>query len=124
MVAGQHPEAILPFVVNNVVNVTNGAFAECVSHIPMSASISGCINVNFIAARIVEVFSPENMVAWGGGKVQGAGAAKQSVRHAKFVLSRLQSHDGAGHGRNQMSRRQSHKRMETVTDKTRRQPRQ
>src|ERR1700674_528970 len=102
MVAGEHPETVFPFVVDDVVHVADGAFRECVSHIPMSASIVGCVNVNFVTLRIVEVLSPEDVVTGSDGKVQGTGAAKQLVGYVKFCLSWRQSHDGAWHRSNQM----------------------
>src|SRR5450755_2624174 len=98
MIAGQNPEAVFPFVVDDVVYVADRASGECVSHVPMSATISRCVDVDFVTLRIVEVFSPENIVAGYGSKMQGTGATKQFMRHAKFCVSRAQSDDRARNG--------------------------
>src|SRR5580693_557990 len=97
MVAGEHPETVLPLVINNVVHMTDIAFRECVGNIPMSASIGRCVDMNFVTLRVVEIFSPEYVVAWSGSQMQGACAAKQLMGSTKFCFSWRQSHDRAWH---------------------------
>src|SRR5208282_156879 len=102
MVAGEHPKAIFPFIVNDVVDMPDGTFGEGVGRLPMSASVGGYVNVNFVTLRVVEIFSPENVVIWRSGKVKGAGATQQLVGQLKFGASRRLSHNGVRHGADQM----------------------
>src|SRR5579863_4045272 len=97
MVAGEHPETVLPLVINDVVHMTNIAFRECVGNIPMSTSIGRCVDMNFVTLRVVEIFSPEYVVAWSGSQMQGTGAAKHLMGLVKFRFSGRQSHDRVRH---------------------------
>src|SRR5580692_4062196 len=95
MVAREHPETVLPLVINNVVHMTDIAFRECVGNVPMTASIGGGVDVNFVVLWVVEIFSPEYVVAWSGSQMQGTCAAKQLMGSTKFCFSWRESHDGA-----------------------------
>src|SRR5215469_1494382 len=57
VVAGKDPEAIIPGIVNDVVNVSNGGLGECVGNLPSLALIRGSVDVDFVAGGVVEILS-------------------------------------------------------------------
>src|SRR5690349_2296084 len=60
VVSGENPEAVLPPVVNDVVDVADGVPGKGVSHVPGETGIARCIDEDFVASGIVEIFSPEH----------------------------------------------------------------
>jgi hypothetical protein len=76
MVAGEHPQTVLPLVINDVVHMADSASREGVGNVPMSTSIGGCVDMNFVMVQVIEIFSPEYVVARSGGQMQWTCAAK------------------------------------------------
>ncbi len=48
VIAGQHPETIFPGIVDDVVDVANGALGEGVGDAPGGAGVGGGVDVDFI----------------------------------------------------------------------------
>jgi len=69
VVSGQHPKAILPGIVNYIVDMSDGALGEGVGDAPSRAGVGGGVDVNFLASGIVEVLSPEYGPTRHGGDV-------------------------------------------------------
>src|SRR5579863_4198847 len=98
--------------------MANLALREGVGHIPMRTSIGGSVNVDFVPARVVEIFSPKDMAARCSAKVQGTSAAKHAMRNAKLRFSQCQRYDGMRNCTNQLPRRQHHESVKTIAEKT------
>ena len=96
VVAGQNPQAVLPGVVDDVVDVANAAFGEGVGDAPGRAAIAGGVDVDFFARGVVEIFSPIDCAAGNCGDVQGAGSAGDGVGLAKFRFIGTESDNRSG----------------------------
>ena len=78
------PKASSPGIVNDVVDVTNGALREGIGDAPSRATVAGRVNVDLIASSIVEVLSPKYCAAWDSGDVQGACPTGDRVSALEF----------------------------------------
>ena len=118
VVAGQHPQAIFPGIVNDVVDVTNCALGERVGDAPRCAGVGGRVDVDFIPRGVVKVFSPEycstDCPARNGSDVQRARAAEDRVRALELSFARAKRDDRSRNGGDESARRQHRERMETI----------
>ena len=90
VVAGQNPETVAPGIVNDVMDMANGASRKRVGHGPGCASVGRRVDVDFFSGGVVEVLSPINPAAGNGGDVQRAGAAGDRVGCAEFSFVGLE----------------------------------
>jgi len=124
VIAGQHPEAIRPGIVDDVVDVTNCALGECIGDAPGSTGVSGSVDVDFMASGVVEILSPIDCAAryasGNDGDVQRAGAAEDRVSAAKFGFAGRfagrKRDDRSRDGGDESAGRQSSKRVKTVAE--------
>src|SRR5271167_2224028 len=63
VIAGEKPEAVSPWVVDDVVYVADCSLGKGVGDIPLHAAVGRSVDVNLIAGGVVEVLSPENIAA-------------------------------------------------------------
>src|SRR6266702_8814004 len=99
---------------DDVVNVTNGAFGERVGDAPRGTTISRRVDVNFFARGIVEVLSPEHGTAGNCRDVQRARSPGDGKGRTKLRLSGGKPNDRSRHRSDQLSARQYGERMEAV----------
>ena len=116
-VARQHPETVLPRIVNDVVDVTDGSPVERVHYVPRGSSVEGTVDVNFVARSIVEILSPKYRTSRGGSHMQRASSAHDLVGNAKFAPIRVQRDDCTGHSADE-SIRQNRQRMKAVAQES------
>src|SRR6266702_4279296 len=114
VVSGQHPKTIFPGIMNDVVDVPYGALREGIGNIPGLTRVGGRVYVNFIARRIVEVFSPKNRAARNRGDVQRTCPAKDGMSFSKFGFARTKRDNGVWDSRYQNSGRQHRERVNAI----------
>lgn len=78
-IAGEDPEAILPGIVDDVMDMADRAPRKGVGDGPGGSRIGGCIDVDFVARGIVEVLSPKNCAGRNRGDVQRSRAASDRM---------------------------------------------
>src|SRR5438552_4855255 len=67
VIASENPKTIVPFVIDDVVHMPNRAFRKSVRDLPFIAAVHGHINMGFITASVVEIFSPERAAIGSAG---------------------------------------------------------
>src|SRR5262249_41373650 len=103
IVAGQNPKAVLPRIVNDVVNMANLSGLKSVGDGPGSSGVGRGIDVHLVAIPVVKIFSPENPIVWRSRDVEWACAAGDPARNLKFGFARGQGENGARNSGNQMA---------------------
>ena len=83
---------------NDVVDVTNGAFRERVRDVPSRAPVGRRVDVDFIPHAVVEVLSPKYCAAGNRGDVQRACAAEEGVSRAELGFARWECNDRSRNG--------------------------
>ena len=119
VVAGEDPETVSPGIVDDVVNVADGALGKGVGDGPGRSGVGGGVDVNFVALRVVEVLSPENCAGGNGGDVERTRAAEDSVRLAKFSFSWAECDDRARNGGYESAIGQHGECMKTIAEQSR-----
>src|SRR5579859_7523125 len=64
VVAGEDPQAVLPSIVDYVVDVADCVSRKRINDAPARAAVAGGIDVDFVARGVVEVLSPINAAIW------------------------------------------------------------
>src|SRR5258706_11101674 len=98
VIAREQPQAVSPRIVHDVVHVADRALWKCIGDIPRrAAAISRSVDVNFIARRVVKIFSPENSAAGNWSDVQRSRAASNFVAYLEAALVGTKSNDRSWH---------------------------
>ena len=95
VVAGENPETVGPWIVNDVMDVTGDALGECVGHVPSLAGVRRRIDVNGIAERVVEILSPIDRASGDGGDVERARTANDGMSYPEFRFVKVARDDSA-----------------------------
>src|SRR5579864_1049916 len=99
-------------------NVADRTRWERMCNAPGKPAIAGTVDANFVAIRIVEVFSPEHAAIGNGGDVQRPGTPLQAMSDSKFRFSGAQCSDGCGHSSDQIASRRDCQRVKTIAEQT------
>src|SRR4051812_11806915 len=117
VISSQNPEAVSPGIVNDVMDVANGASGKCVRDVPRCTTIGGAIDVDFVSRGVVKILSPVDGPAGNGSDVQRTRAAGDGISLAEFQFAWTQCDDRSRNGADESSRWQNSKRVETITKK-------
>ena len=113
-IPGEHPQAVLPFVIHDVMYVANRMTVKTIGDIPGSALIFGNVNVDLVAMSVVEIFPPENLTVRSCGDMQRTSTARDPVRDAKLSLARRKRCNHTGQCSAPVPRRQHGECVKTV----------
>src|SRR4029079_7447175 len=91
VVPGKHPQTIRPLIEDDVVHMTYRTARKGVRNVPGGPTVGRGVDVDFVASRIIEVFTPEDMVVRRSGNVQRPRTAEHAMRKLKLFLLRSQS---------------------------------
>ena len=104
---------------DDVVDVTDGALGEGVGDAPGGTGIGRCVDVDFVAGAVVEVFSPIDCAVRNRGDVQRTCTANDCVRTPKFGFAGTERDDRSGNRGHESARRQHSERVEAIAKQAR-----
>ncbi len=96
--------------------MADGALRKGVSDAPGRARVMRSVDVDFIAAGIVEVLSPEDAAIGNLRDVEGAGAAGDPMRDAKLSITGSDCEDRARYSSYESTGGQNSQRMKTISE--------
>src|SRR5258706_14368667 len=97
VIASEQPQAVSPRIVHDVVHVADRTLMKRIGDIPRRAAISRSVDVNFIARRVVKIFSPENSAAGNWRDVQRPRAPSNFVAYLEAAFVVTKSDDRSRH---------------------------
>ena len=100
-------------------DMSDRAPRKCVGDGPGRSSIGRCVDVDFVAGGIIEVFSPVDSAAGNSSDVQRARAASNHVGRTEFVITGTKHNDRSGDGGDDSTGRQNCESLEAVTEQAR-----
>src|SRR5262249_34728529 len=96
LITGQNPKTVLPAVIDNIMDMPNGALRKSMHYMPTRAAIVRAIDVNFIALAVVEVLAEVDLAIRSSGNIQRASSPGDSMRDLEPLATRFQGHNRAG----------------------------